>query len=182
MYCKACDVCQRIGRSWRRDEIPLNPQMTLQPFKKWAIDFVGPIKSQGKTGARYIITAMEYFTRWEEVKLVKHYIGVTAAKFLFEHANGAVEVFNKVLENALNKVYNSQRSDWDLRIPVVLWAYRTAYKKLTGQTPFRLVYGVEAIIPMEYIVPILRIAALTGMTDRRALEERLAQLDEIEEE
>eukprot|EP00253_Pinus_taeda_P018656 PITA_18656 len=168
--------------------------MTLQPFKKWGINFVGPIKAQGKTGARYIVTAMEYFTRWKEAKSVKDYIGVTAAKFLFEHVyhqkstcyhpqtNGAVEVFNEVLENALNKVYNSQRSDWDLRIPVVLWAYQTTYKKLIGQTPFRLVYGVEAIIPMEYIVPSLRIATLIGMTDRRALEERLSQLDEIEEE
>eukprot|EP00253_Pinus_taeda_P024758 PITA_24758 len=156
--------------------------MTLQPFKKWAIDFVGPIKAQGNIGARYIITATKYFTRWAEVKSVKDCIGVTAAKFLFEHANRAVEVFNKVLENALNKVYNSQRSDWDLRIPVVLWAYQMTYKKLTRKTPFRLAYGVEAIIPMEYIMPSLCIATLTGMTDRRALEERLAQLDEIEEE
>jgi len=55
-------------------------------------------------------------------------------------------------------------------------------KKLTGKTPFRLVYGVEAIIPMEYIVPSFHIVALIGMIDRGALEERLTQLDELEEE
>jgi len=48
--------------------------------------------------------------------------------------------------------------------------------------PFRLVYGVEVIIPMEYIVPSLQIVALTGMTDRGALVETLAQLEELEEE
>jgi len=53
-------------------------------------------------------------------------------------------------------------------------------KKLTGQTPFRLFYGVEAIIPMEYIMPSLCIVALTGMTNRGALEERLAQLEDLE--
>ena len=37
-------------------------------------------------------------------------------------------------------------------------------------------------MPMEYIVPSLRIAALTSMMDREALEERLAQLEEIKEE
>lgn len=37
-------------------------------------------------------------------------------------------------------------------------------------------------MPMEYIVPSLRIAALTGMMGREALEERLAQLEELEEE
>lgn len=47
--------------------MPLNPQMTLHPFEKWAIDFVGPIKHQGKIGARYIIIAIEYLTHWVEV-------------------------------------------------------------------------------------------------------------------
>lgn len=56
---KACDICQSIGKPSCRDEMPLNPQMMLQPFEKWAIDFVGPNKPQGKMGARYIITTTD---------------------------------------------------------------------------------------------------------------------------
>jgi len=93
-----------------------------------------------------------------------------------------VEAFNKKLENTLMKVYNAQRNDWYVRVPVVLWAYRMTCNKLTGKTPFRLVYGIEAMMPMEYIVPSLCIAALTGMADCRPLEERLAQLAELEED
>jgi len=85
-YYKACDVCQRTSRPSQRHELPLNPQMTLQPFEKWIIDFVGPIQPQGnKTGVRYIITAIEYLTRWAEAQPVKDCIGATAAKFLFEY-------------------------------------------------------------------------------------------------
>ena len=43
-----------------------------------------------------------------------------------------------------------------------------------------MVYGVEVVMPMEYIVSSLCIVALTGMKDHKALEERLAQLDELE--
>jgi len=55
-------------------------------------------------------------------------------------------------------------------------------KKLIGQTLFRLVYGKEAVVPMEYNVPSLRIAAAIGMEDYVALKERLAQLDKLDEE
>eukprot|EP00253_Pinus_taeda_P014956 PITA_14956 len=176
--------------------MPFNLQMMLQPFEKWVIDFVGPIQPQGKTGARYIITAMEYLNHWVEAQPVKDCTGMTATKFLFKHVLTSFncpkilisdcgthflnEMINALIEEF--QVFNAQRSDWDLCIPAVLRAYRTTCNKLIGQTPFRLVYGVEAVMPMEYIVPSLCIAALIGMTDHRALVERLTQLDELEEE
>jgi len=54
--------------------------------------------------------------------------------------------------------------------------------KLTGQTPFRLVYDTKAVMPMKYFIPSLRIVAMTSMSDHKAFEERLAQLEDLEEE
>ena len=59
--------------------------MTLQAFEKWAIDFVGPINPPRKNiGERYIITVIEYLTRWVEARVVKDCSATTTAHFIFD--------------------------------------------------------------------------------------------------
>jgi transposase InsO family protein len=188
---------------------------------------VGPINPLRKsTGARYIITTIEYLTRWAESREVKDCSANTTACFIFEdiiikfgcpkilmsdqgthfinkivealteefgvhhqksmsyhpQENGTVEAFNKILETTLMKIYSVNRDDWDLRVPTVIWAYRTTCKNLTMQTPFKLVYGLEDVVPMEYLVPSLRIVSFTDMDETGIVQERLAQLVELEED
>ena len=38
---------------------------------------------------------------------------------------------------------------WSNELPNVLWAYRTTARTPTGETPFRLVYGSDVVIPAE---------------------------------
>ena len=96
--------------------------------------------------------------------------------------NGTIDAFNKILENSLTKVCNINRNDLDVHITMVLWAYRTTYKKLTSKTPFWLLYGEEAVMLMEYILPSLRIVAITEMVDSNIMEEWLVQLLVSEED
>ena len=92
-----------------------------------------------------------------------------------------IEAFNKILTRGLTKICNTDKDDWDEKIPAVLWAYRIAYKRSTDQTPFRLVYGKEAVVPLHFqqqtpiIVEILHVDVKQGRKDR------LFQLSKLEE-
>jgi hypothetical protein len=75
-----------VGNPSRRDGISLNPQVMLQAFDKWEIDFVGPINpSIRRSGESYIITVTRYLTRWEDVASVIGCISENVAQFLFEN-------------------------------------------------------------------------------------------------
>jgi hypothetical protein len=50
------------------------------------------------------------------------------------------------------------------------------------QTPFKLVYGLEVVVHMEYLVLRLRVVSFTGMDETSIVQERLAQLVELEED
>ena len=57
-YISQCDRCQRMGKLTPRDEMPLQPQVTFEPFEKWGMDFVGPINPPSKQRS-YIIVCID---------------------------------------------------------------------------------------------------------------------------
>jgi hypothetical protein len=84
-YCHRCNVYHRVGKPNIWDEIPLKPQVTLQVFNKWEIDFLGPINPPTKRSrARYIITATESLTIWAEEAPIKDCNAKKSTHFLFE--------------------------------------------------------------------------------------------------
>jgi hypothetical protein len=113
-YHQRCDVCQRVCKPNRRDNIPLQPQMTLEAFDKKAIDFVGPINPLAKrTRAKYIITMMKYLTRWVEAAPVKDCSAEKTAHFLFEQEItrfGCPRVF--MSDQGTNFNIDGKRSKW----------------------------------------------------------------------
>ena len=74
------------------------------------------------------------------------------------HANGQVEVINKVLTTMIKRIIITHKSNWHTMLFSTLWAYRTFAKTATGFTPFQLVYGLEVVLPIEYKIPSLQLA------------------------
>ena len=63
----------------------------------------------------------------------------------------------------------------------VLWAHRTTIKVSTGDTPFSLVYGTEAVIPAEIGMPTIRTAEVNVTTNDDELRIDLDLLEERHE-
>ncbi|XP_075076273.1 uncharacterized protein LOC142162944 [Nicotiana tabacum] len=63
--------------------------------------------------------------------------------------NGQAQSTNKVIINNLKKRLEESKGNWPEVLPGVLWTYQTTAKTSTGETPFLLMYGAEALIPVE---------------------------------
>eukprot|EP00253_Pinus_taeda_P012991 PITA_12991 len=63
--------------------MPLKPQVLIEPFEQWALDFVGPINPPSN-GKRYILVCTDYVTKWVEAKAVTKATENTVVTFLFE--------------------------------------------------------------------------------------------------
>ena len=61
-----------------------------------------------------------------------------------------------------------------------LWAYRTSVKTTIGFTLFQLVYGLEAIFPIECEIPSLKLAVQL-LPETSTLEKRLVELEQLDE-
>ncbi|KAJ9548227.1 hypothetical protein OSB04_020770 [Centaurea solstitialis] len=74
----------------------------------------------------------------------------------YPQSNGLAESSNKTIINSIRKRLKAAKGRWVEELPSVLWANRTTPRTSTGQTPFSLVYGCEAVLPIESQVPVAR--------------------------
>ncbi|KAL2228596.1 UNVERIFIED_CONTAM: Retrovirus-related Pol polyprotein from transposon 17.6 [Sesamum indicum] len=162
---KKCKSCQKYASVIHQPATPMEPIRIACPFDQWGIDIVGSF-SPAQAQKKFIIAAVEYFskfgiprvlisdngnqfqgrkiTEWcKELKIAQHFTAVANPQ-----ANGQTEVTNRTILQHLKTRLESKGS-WVDELPGVLWAYRTTPRSATGETPFCLVYGTEAIIPAE---------------------------------
>uniref|UniRef100_A0A8C5PP86 Gypsy retrotransposon integrase-like protein 1 n=1 Tax=Leptobrachium leishanense TaxID=445787 RepID=A0A8C5PP86_9ANUR len=66
-YCRTCPVCQKTGKAGDHPKAPLHPMPIIQePFSRVAVDIIGPLPRPSATGKRYILTVVDYATRYPE--------------------------------------------------------------------------------------------------------------------
>ncbi|XP_015939174.1 uncharacterized protein LOC107464731 [Arachis duranensis] len=189
---KSCDKCQRHANIHQAAPHQLSIISGERPFGTWGIDLVGPFPT-APSQLRYLIVAIDYYTKWIEAEPLASITATHCQKFLWrqiitrfgipeivildngtqfadkkfrefleglrishrfssvEHpqTNGQVESANKIIVKGLKKRLDEAKGLWADELGSVLWSYRTTPQTTAGETPFRLTYGMEAIIPVE---------------------------------
>lgn len=216
--CSNCQVHRPIPRQPQQE---LTPITSPWPFYKWGIDIAGPFPAAAG-GLKFLIVAIDYFTKWIEAKAVVNITGNQVKRFVWDNivcrfglpgeiisdngkqfcdnpfkdwcaqlnitqhfasvkhpqTNGLVEHANRSLGEGIKARLDRHKGKWVEELSHVLWAHRTSIKTSTGDTPFSLVYGTEAVIPAEIGMPTIRTTEVNVTTND---EERRIDLDLLEE-
>ena len=89
-FCKSCDICQRTIQKGRVTKVPLEKLPLIDtPFKRVAVDIVGPIEPHSERKSRYILTMIDYATRYPEAVTLP---GIETERV----AEALVEMFSRV--------------------------------------------------------------------------------------
>ena len=81
----------------------------------------------------------------------------------YPQGNGQAEATNKTLIRILSRMVHEYEGGWSTHLSDALWAYRTSSRTATGFSPYSLVYGSEAVSPVELLIPSARVALVNDI-------------------
>ncbi|XP_057721018.1 uncharacterized protein LOC130935331 [Arachis stenosperma] len=156
-FVKRCVKCQQNANFARAPASELSLLTTSWAFAQWGVDLLGPFPvGHGQVITRFGIPEVvisDNGTQFTDKKFTEFLngLGIRQRFSSVEHpqTNGQVESANKVILSGLKKRLDNKKGAWADELASVLWSYRTTEQSSTKETPFRLTYGVDAVIPVE---------------------------------
>jgi hypothetical protein len=184
-----CEGCQKCARDQKQHSSLTQLIQPTWPLQRWGLDLLGPLPpAQGNL--KYVVVAVEYYSKWIEAKPLATITSVTVQKFFWQNivcrfrvpkaitvdngtqfdaeafkefceqigtkihfasvrhpeSNGLVERANGIIMTGIMKlIFNQPRGKWPDELIKVVWSQ----SRSTGFTPFKLLFGDEAITPEE---------------------------------
>ncbi|XP_057456689.1 uncharacterized protein LOC130747692 [Lotus japonicus] len=163
-YVKKCEKCQVFADLHRAPPEVLSSMSSSWPFAMWGVDILGPFSRK----VRDFCAEMRIENRFASVE--------------HPQSNGQVEAANKVILNGVKKRLGEAKGLWADELITVVWAYNTTPQSTTGETPFKLAYGVDAMIPVEIQDMTFRVATYKENQNRENVLVDLNLADEVKAE
>nr|KYP56990.1 Transposon Ty3-I Gag-Pol polyprotein [Cajanus cajan] len=115
-----------------------------------------------------LLSFMDAYSGYNQIRM--HPADEDKTAFIADQANYCYKVMPFGLKNA--------GASWVKELPRVLWSYHTTVHSSTRDTPFNLVYGTDAMIPIEITKPSVR---TTAFSEEESDQGRRVDLDLIAE-
>jgi hypothetical protein len=97
----------------------------------------------------------------------------------YAQANGHVESSNRTLINLIKKKISDNPKHWHRILSEALWAHRISKHSATKVSPFELVYGQEAVLPMKISLNAVRFARQNDLTVGEYYNSMMDNIDEV---
>eukprot|EP00253_Pinus_taeda_P028672 PITA_28672 len=186
---RSCHECQIYQGKMRAPPTPLHLVVTVGPFAKWGIDYM-TCNPRSAGGHGYIIIAVDYFTKWAKEMPTLSEDGHTVAQYLFNHVISRFEVPHAIVVDHGKHFRNHMMTELTTQLGLRHDSSTPYYPQANGQleavnkdatsfTPFQLVYGLEATLPIECEIPSLKLA-VELLTDTTLVEELLLYLERLD--
>eukprot|EP00253_Pinus_taeda_P012041 PITA_12041 len=145
-----------------------------------------------KTCDRWILVATDYFTKWIEAIPTRKADHNVVMKFLTENIFTRFGCPHKlVTDNAaafrakdlvdmwiIKKLLEDNKKNWDSKLKYALWADKVTIKKSTGNSPFKLVYGIEVVLTIQLTLPVAKFLQ-EEQNEEECMAKRITDLAEI---
>ncbi|GJW19942.1 reverse transcriptase domain-containing protein [Tanacetum coccineum] len=171
----------------------LTPITSPWPFYKWGIDIAGPFpEGQGKV--KFLIVAIDYFTKWIEAKAVATITGNQVKKFVWDNivcrfglpgeiiSDNGKQFRATIAKIGVRNCASANASPLTTPHGLGLKSPYNDPRSSNGETPFSLTYGTEAVIPAEIGMPTLRTTEVDQANNNEALGINLDLIEERREQ
>ncbi|GJS64906.1 reverse transcriptase domain-containing protein [Tanacetum coccineum] len=179
---RTCNDCQIHPPVPRNPQHPLTPITAPWPFYKWVIDIDGPFL-EGSGKVKFLIVAMDYFTKWIEAKGVATITGNQVKKFVWDNIVCRFGLPREIISDNDKQFSDNPFKNWCDKLNITQRFASVKHPQSNGlsshgDTPFSLTYGTEAVIPAEIRMPTYRTATVDNVHND---EELWLNLDLLEE-
>ena len=161
-----------VGKSTSHDH---RSKCTKFCVEKYCIQVRDPINDHSDNGCQFNSQGFKSFYSSLSIKNKYSSLG-------HPQANGEIEVMNQTLLKIIKARLVEVKGVWPEELPNILWVYKTTARTLTGETPFNLTYGIEAVIFVEIGLTSLRKEFFDEHSNDDQLKLNLDCLDEVRDQ